>query len=222
MHAVITGDIVDSTALSPTERRKTLEVLRQVFDKIEGKAKKNVFRIYRGDSFQGVIHKPEQSLLIALKIKTALLRTSMNHKKQKLDARLAIGIGSTGVINKKVELSDGEAFRYSGQLLNPKTKDDYKRLKEYRLLFKSPWEEVNKEIEVLFSALDGLLSKWTAEQAEVIYELLNNKSQTQIARQLKKSQGSISERVQNANWLAINNILQRFEEVIASKTNLKP
>lgn len=220
MHAVITGDIIHSTALGAVERKIMLDVLKQVFTRVEGKTKKNIFRVYRGDSFQGIIQKPDQALLCALKIKTALLRTSLpEEKKQKLDARIAIGIGKTELANKKMELSDGEAFRNSGQLLNPKTKEDYKRLREYKLLFKSPWEEVNREMEVLFSALDGLLSKWTIEQAEVIYELLNNKNQTQVARQLKKSQGAISERVQNANWLAISNILKRFEEVI--QFNLK-
>ncbi len=220
MHAVITGDIIHSTALGAAERKIMLDTLKQVFTRLEGKTKKNIFRIYRGDSFQGIIQKPDQALLCALKIKTALLRTSLpEEKKQKLDARIAIGIGKTELANKKMELSDGEAFRNSGQLLNPKTKDDYKRLREYKLLFKSPWEETNREMEVLFSALDGLLGKWTIEQAEVIYELLNNKSQTQVARQLKKSQGAISERVQNANWLAIGNILERFEEVI--QFNLK-
>ncbi len=214
IQAIITGDIIDSTQLEETERKKMLSILKKVFNEIEDKAKRFDFKIYRGDSFQGNCPNPEAALLISLKIKTALLKANLNDTAKMLDARLAIGIGKAGKVSKNIGTADGEAFRNSGQLLNPKTKEDYKKLKDYKLLFKSPWEDVNEEMEVLLSALDGLISKWTTEQAEVVYELLNNRTQTQIATTLGKSQSSISERVQNANWLAVSNILQRYETVI--------
>lgn len=217
IHAVITGDIINSTHLTELERKKMLRVLKKTFDSIESKTKKSDFKIYRGDSYQGICEKPEEALLLALKIRAALLRTELDDKRKKLDARMAIGIGLAGKMNKTIGQSDDEAFRNSGQLLNPKTKEDYKRLKEYTLLFKSPWEEVNVEMEVLLSALDGLINKWTSEQAEVVYELLGNKTQTAVAIQLKKSKGAISERVQNANWLAVKNILNRYETLIKNK-----
>ncbi len=214
VHAIITGDIIDSTQFNEAERKKVLSILKKVFVEVQDKAKKIDFKIYRGDSFQGNCPKPGQALLISLKIKTALLKSNVSGTGKMPDARLAIGIGKAGKVGKNIGTSDGEAFRNSGQLLNPKTKEEYKKLKDYKLLFKSPWKEVNEEMEVLLSALDGLISKWTIEQAEVVYELLNNKTQTQIATALHKSQSSISERVQNANWLAISNILQRYETVI--------
>ncbi|HEX8546998.1 MAG TPA: SatD family protein [Cytophagaceae bacterium] len=217
LHAVITGDIIDSSKLNDQERRKMLDTLEKVFKKIEGKTRKFDFKIYRGDSYQGICEKPELALLTVLKIKAALLSTELDNKRQKLDARMAIGIGTAEKRAETLGQSDGEAFRNSGQLLNPKTREEFKQLKEYSLLFRSPWEEVNQEMDVLFSALDGLISKWTIEQAEVVYELLNNKTQTLIATQLKKSVGAISERVQNSNWLAIRNILTRYENVIKNK-----
>ncbi len=215
VHAIVTGDIIDSTQLSEAERKKMLAILKKVFTELEEETTNHEFKIYRGDSFQGMCHAPEEALLVCLKIRTALLRFSFTDTNKVLDARLAIGIGkAAGKIGKNIGLSDGEAFRNSGQLLNPKTKEEFKKLKDYKLLFKSPWEEVNAEMEVLLSALDGLISKWTTEQAEVIYELLNRKTQTQIAAELGKSQSSISERVQNANWLAISNILTRYETIV--------
>jgi len=213
VHAIITGDIIDSTHLSEAERKKMLAVLKKVFAELE-EAGYHDFKVYRGDSFQGVCNVPEDALWVSLKIRTALLRSSFTDTNKVLDARLAIGLGKAGKVGKNIGLSDGEAFRNSGQLLNPKTKEEFKKLKDYKLLFKSPWEEVNAEMEVLLSALDGLISKWTTEQAEVIYELLNRKTQTQIATELGKSQSSISERVQNANWLAISNILLRYETIV--------
>jgi hypothetical protein len=213
VQAIITGDIIDSTRLNEAERKKMLAALKKVFQEIEDKKQKADFKIFRGDSFQGNCPEPENALWISLKIKTALLKVSILTN-QALDARIAIGIGKTGKLIKNIGTADGEAFRNSGQLLNPKTKEEYKKLKDYKLLFKSPWNEVNEEMEVLLSALDGLLSKWTTEQAEVIHELLKNKTQTQIAAELNKSQSSISERIQNANWLAVNNILARYQTVI--------
>ncbi|MES2133528.1 MAG: SatD family protein [Bacteroidota bacterium] len=218
IHAIITGDIIDSTHLNEAERKKMLAILKKVFADLEEDSNNHDFKIYRGDSFQGVCNAPEEALLVSLKIKTALLRTGFTESNKALDARLAIGIGTAGKVSKNIGLSDGEAFRNSGQLLNPKTKEEFKKLKDYKLLFKSPWEDVNAEVEVLLSAMDALMGKWTIEQAEVIYELLNRKTQTQIAAELSKSQSSISERVQNANWLAISNILARYETIVKQHT----
>lgn len=218
IHAIITGDIIDSTHLNEAERKKMLAVLKKVFADLEEDDSHHNFKIYRGDSFQGVCKVPEEALLASLKIRAALLKSDFAESTKTLDARLAIGIGEAGKMSKNIGLSDGEAFRNSGQLLNPKTKEEFKKLKDYKLLFKSPWEEVNAEMEVLLSAMDALMSKWTTEQAEVIYELLNRKTQTQIAIELSKSQSSISERVQNANWLAISNILARYQTLIKQHT----
>jgi hypothetical protein len=213
VQAIITGDIIDSTRLNEAERKKMLAALKKVFHEIEDKEQKVDFKIYRGDSFQGNCPDPEEALWISLKIKTALLKVNLSSN-QTLDARIAIGIGKTGKLIKNIGTADGEAFRNSGQLLNPKTKEEYKKLKDYTFLFKSPWDEVNEEMDVLLSALDALISKWTTEQAEVIYELLKHKTQTQIAAELNKSQSSISERIQNANWLVVSNILARYQTVI--------
>lgn len=212
IQAIITGDIIDSTRLTEAERKKMLAALKKVFQEIEDKKQKVDFKIFRGDSFQGNCPEPEDALWISLKIKTALLKVSLSGGQ--LDARIAVGIGKAGKPTKNIGTADGEAFRNSGQLLNPKTKEEYKKLKDYKFLFKSPWNEVNEEMEVLLSALDALISKWTTEQAEVVYELLKHKTQTQIATELNKSQSSISERLQNANWLAVNNILARYQTVI--------
>lgn len=218
IHAIITGDVIDSTHLNEAERKKMLAVLKKVFADLEEDHNHHNFKIYRGDSFQGVCHVPEEALETSLKIRAALLKSDFAESTKTLDARLAIGIGEAGKMSKNIGLSDGEAFRNSGQLLNPKTKEEFKKLKDYKLLFKSPWEDLNAEMEVLLSAMDALISKWTTEQAEVIYELLNRKTQTQIAIELSKSQSSISERVQNANWLAISNILARYKTVVKQHT----
>ena len=125
---VITGDIIESTKLSDDENNTLIQGLKYIIDELE-QNKTIRGEIFRGDSLQCLVHKPSQTLKIALLIKTYVKGIDSINKKQKneldklinkpiFDIRLAIGIGEINSEKEKLSISQGEAFNLSGRLLD--------------------------------------------------------------------------------------------------------
>ena len=190
--AVITGDIIGSTAIRRSKQKDKFpllikECLNEV-RKTEKKTIKQPFEIFRGDSFQGVVTDVKRSVVIALKIKAGLIMRSGEIKRGVLDARISIGIGRINYQAKAIKESDGVAFHLSGKQL------DEMKVKNDRLSITSDNNKINQHLELL-SVLLGLITKrWTAQQAEVMYYLLNDKTQSAIAELLDVKQPSVFQR----------------------------
>ena len=71
---------------------------------------------------------------------------------------------------------------------------------------------VNIGLELLGNYIDTLFNRITARQAATIFELLSGYTQKEAARRLKKSQATVNQHLQAANWPTIKNILDKFEQ----------
>lgn len=207
--AVITGDIVRSGALGPEARQRLPEKLKSIFaglsDIREGSQR---FSIFRGDSFQGMLQDPSDALNTALWIRTSLLSTHKNLGCY--DCRMAIGIGKVSFLASSALESDGEAFRHSGPALDTMDKDE-------RLKIVSPWEQINKELQVSCKLLDVIQTRWTGSQAGIIAETLAGKTQRAIANSLNISQPAVSASLKASGWNATQVLIERFETLIKNK-----
>lgn len=208
---VITGDVIAS---SKTGRDELLKNLKEILEKINTfqPQLKLPFELYRGDSFQGIVIQPEETLRYSLLIRTHL------KKKETLggrDARIAIGIGKVDFIEDSISESDGEAFRNSGPVL------DTLKEENIGLKVRTPWEQINKEFDVSLVLADAIIKRWTVAQVEVIHESLLAKKQTEIAEKLGISQSAVNQRLKAANWEAIHKLITRFTTIIkeANKKN---
>ena len=202
--SVLTGDVISS---SKANRDLLLRDLKVAFDKIaswESDKKQRGFELYRGDSFQGIVFKPENALKYAIMIRAHLRKLD---KTVERDARIAIGIGSIDYLADSIAESDGEAFRNSGPVLDTMKNG-------VRVRVKTPWEEVNEEMEVTLVLADALINRWSASQAEVVAESLEESKQTEIALKLGISQSAVNQRLKSANWEAIEKVIERFATII--------
>lgn len=102
IYAVITGDLVGSSRFKiDKQREEVLSNLKDSFKKIESPdIIASPFAIFRGDSFQGIISHPEEALKLAIILRANLL-SKFKGKKVRLDARIAIGLGSQLIIYPK-------------------------------------------------------------------------------------------------------------------------
>lgn len=214
IYAVITGDIVKSSDLNRTERATLLKVLKEIFEKINGLSDEKEggmpFEIYRGDSFQGVLSDPVQALKVCLLFKVSLRASTETTLKKAWDARIALGLGSISFISEKGAEGDGEAFRRSGPEL-----DDMKG--DNRLKIRTPWKEVDQELDVLCSFADVVISRWTTQQAEVILGQMEGLTQQQIASRYNISQVAVHHRLKNSGWTAMSKFLDRYEIIIKKR-----
>jgi hypothetical protein len=166
LKAVITGDIIQSTKLTPEQRQSLLENIERNL-KILDEVYKMKSEIYRGDSFQCLLNT-ENALIVALIIKTyirglnpsvlydlqsrkePLKKNSIFYTNYIFDARIAIGIGETEETNKKLASSNGQAFLISGHLL-----DEIKNTKQTLIIGSS--DEYNDELETESILLDAII-----------------------------------------------------------------
>lgn len=213
IYAVLTGDLIGSSKFKIKEREEVLSILKDSFMKVAIKARGSKliarpFRIYRGDSFQGVLSMPDEALTSALIIRADLLSKS-KEKKSRLDARIAIGLGTIDYLPKdQVGEGDGEAFRNSGMELDRMKKG------EQNLIVKTPWHEINEELRTECALLDALIQRWTREQAEAILYQIKGSTQEEIAKILNISQPAVFQRLKTGGYWAIQTVLKRFKTIV--------
>lgn len=202
--AVITGDIIQSSLLKASRRKRLQQILESVFVAVKEKDGSFQAEQYRGDSFQAVfIQKPELALYSSLLLLVWL-------RKEDFKVRLAIGTGDITFTSKNIVTSDGTAFQHSGPYL-----DELKK-KNGLISIVSPHSAVNQEWAIHSQVLSYLMERCSAPQAEAILEQLNGLTQAQTAEKLKIRQPAVNQRLQAAGWHVITMIISRFELQISS------
>ncbi len=221
IYAVLTGDLIGSSRFRIQQREEVLSNLKDSFKKISPDIISSPFMVFRGDSFQGVLARPEEALKATLIIRDSLL-SRFKGKRTRLDARIAIGIGTIDYLpGDQVGEGDGEAFRNSGPELDKMKKG------EQNIIVSSPWAEINEELRTECALLDALIQRWTKEQAEaILFQIqepeLQRSKQTQegIAKILKISQSALSQRLKTGGSWAVQVFLERFKIIIQDKVRI--
>lgn len=207
-HAVITGDLVDSSSKSaPGEPARVLKQLRSIFSAVTKEIRGlEEFQIFRGDSFQTALHAPAEAVTAALILRCqCLLRIQ-------LDLRIAIGIGPVEHHPKtSVGEGSGPAFTYSGRGLD-------EMAEPRRMVLRTPDKFLNAEMIAFTALLDAVVRSWSTRSLAVAAERLAGKTQEEIAAKLKISQSAVSQRLAVAQWWAVEAALERWRQASASLT----
>jgi len=207
IYAVLTGDLVGYSRYKTKDRKEVLLHLKDSFKKLPLDSTASKFWVFRGDSFQGILSRPEEALKAALIIRSSLV-SRYKGKRSRLDARIAIGIGTIDYLPHRVGEGDGEAFRNSGMELDGMKKS------EKNLIVKTPWKERNDELSTECALLDAVIERWTKEQAEAIMYQIMGLTQEEMARILRISQPAVFHRLRTCGSRAVQEFLKRYQDVI--------
>lgn len=213
IYAVLTGDLVGSSRFRKEKQRdEILSIIKDSFIKIDSPdIIASPFAIYRGDSFQGVISKPEEALKAAIIIRANLLSKFIENN-VRLDAKIAVGIGRIDYLPKnKVGEGDGEAYRNSGMELDKMKKG------ERSLIVKTPWPEIDEELRTECTLLNALIQRWTKEQAEAIMYQIRGSTQEEIAKYLNITQSAVFQRLKTGGAWAVQAFIKRYNSIIQYK-----
>mgnify|MGYP001004445885 CR=1 FL=1 len=216
IYGIITGDIVGSTKLSKEDRDNLIENLNQIIAEIassEETDKAIEFGIYRGDSFQVKVTDAKSTLRVAMLIRLGLmcsqerLQISTLKKSSIWDARLSIGIGTIDYLRETINISDGEAFRYSGRAFELLKRTD-------RLIIRTSNKDLNDEFDTECFMADTILRRLSDNQARITYKyLLREETQKSIAEKLKVTPQAVNKSLQyGGNALRV--FIKRFEVLI--------
>ncbi len=236
IYAVLTGDLIGSSRFRIEEREEILSILKDSFKIISPDIIESPFGIFRGDSFQGVLSRPDEALKAALIIRSSL-RSKFKERRPRLDARIAIGIGTIDYLPRdQAGEGDGEAFRNSGPELDKMKKG------EQNSIIRTPWTDINEELRTECALFDALIQRLTKEQAEAtLYHICKIKiclgeipndfyfqdfiqgetqegiTQEVIAKILNISQPALSQRLKTGGFWAVQVFLERFKVIIQNK-----
>jgi len=189
-------------------------------------------KTFRGDSFQGVIGVPSKAVEVTVyarlfflavfrsckrkagnrlegaqeRTNSELAKIKIAEKLLRLDVRLSIAVGFADLLEPDEE-SWGAPFVNSGSAL-----DKIKQWERTTLIIPSP--EGNSELQVACSFLDALASRWTDEQLRVLVAMFQHKNQKAVAKELGKTQGTVSVTLAKFGYRAIEALSKRFAELI--------
>lgn len=207
---VITGDIIESSAIQIKYRDFLLKSIREIADELSVIEPLRI-EMFRGDSFQAVIDSPENAMKIAVLLRAGLKGHTPKECKKPWDARLSIGVGTISYHADNTVLSDGEAFQYSGRTLD--------EMGKRRLVVKTRWADVNEELQVSGAFADEVISSWSVPQSQAAYQaLLYNTSQKEIAHKFQKSAQNISKLLGAAKVNLVQMYIDRYHKLISNLT----
>ena len=159
--AVLSGDIIGSTALSVEELESIRALVRSTvadFRSVRPGVITSDAEFFRGDSWQVCLADPGHALRLALYVR-AKLRGDI-----KSDTRIAIGIGSAErIVPDQVSLSIGEAFVLSGRALDAMTG-------HFELGGALPRKAgpMNHWFPVILHLCSTFVRSWTQRQAQIV------------------------------------------------------
>lgn len=198
---VITGDIENFTQID-TKDRELLIGDAKLF--LESLVQKQAYaEVFRGDSYQLFFTSKKKCLEALLKIKCWFL----TYRDFELQVRNALGVGEVAFISENILQSDGEAFHLSGRTFDELPKGDF-------LSIKTGKENLNQQLRIITLLVNILLSKWTVQQAQVVFKALEDKNQTEIAKELAISQGAVNNRLKLSNWKEIREAFNYIQNTL--------
>jgi hypothetical protein len=200
---VITGDISGFTKVDSRNREILVNSTRELMTSWAGTKDA---RIFRGDSFQMLFHDASEGLKRCIQLRCWFKKNRILADVI-LDARMAIGVGEIAYHGESVLDSDGEAFHLSGRGFDAMENDEF-----FKVITANP--ELNKQLAVICNLLDLIISGWTRNQAEVIYLILEEKTQQQMADELSIVQSAINNRLKLAHWKQIEKTIHYISGLI--------
>lgn len=207
LYSVITGDIVKSSKLSIEQHKKLVRVMRNCskeVQKVFPDALKYEAELFRGDSWQLLIKKPEEALNIAVFYRAYLKANMMINK---IDARMAISVGTVDFVESSFGV--GDAYKISGKALDKKGKRKIK--------FVSDVIAEADFIDLITYNVDFISSKWTGKQSKIILLALQNMDQSAIAVKLKISQQAVSKQLDSTGWNIVSSNIIYFKNILTVK-----
>ena len=217
-YAVLTGDIVKSSRLRPSQLESVRASLIKTAETARGWQRGLVTgkpEFFRGDAWQLLLADAAMAMRVGVFLRASLLAKGL------ADTRIAIGLGEVAkVSSSRISLSTGQAFSLSGQALD--------RMTQYsNITIEIPRSAgpLSNWLPVVGHLCDSLISQWTSRQAEIVCAALDPREpdHEEVARVLKPtiSKQAVAKALSGANWYAVREAMHLFEST-SWETVLRP
>ncbi|MFD0991290.1 transcriptional regulator [Mariniflexile jejuense] len=201
MTSVITGDIINSR--KQKEPEIWIRTLKNALSNLSSETK--YWELYRGDSFQIEITDSSYSFIAAIYIKACIKMI------KGLDVRLAIGIGNKTYDGKNVTESNGDAFVFSGEVLETLKKE------KQNLKIKTKHKNTDNELNLYFKLALITMDNWSVNSAEIVKLSIENPNalQSELGKLVGINQNAISNRQKRAHLEEILELDRMYKHKIS-------
>ena len=225
--ATISADIVSSTELTPCALSQLQKEIKTFVKQLENEYKGTWGRLSKGDSVEIYIDRPQDSLRIALLLKTLIKKFKVDTECAAKDAdrkrlemfktygvRIAIAVGEMRIANTRTNMLDGEAIYASGRAIERQnTSNKSKIVIKNTLFFESSDTNLSQQINAYLGFLDVLFKRATERQCEVVYYRFLGKTEKEISEQLSVGQSVVNQHSSTFGWNAVEQLLKYYEQM---------
>jgi hypothetical protein len=200
-NAVLLGDLVGSTRLSPARLNQVMAALASAAEALGPVAGDTHFTRFRGDGWQLVTFRAETALRAALYLSARLKAEA------KAETRIAIGLGTVDRLDgPDLGTASGTAFLRSGQALDTMPRGR-------RMLLAGAPAAAGIWIDALLTLLEQQIAGWSAPQAEAVALALEPgwSVQEDLADRLGITRQAMNARLKGAGFAAVEAALDAFE-----------
>lgn len=225
-NAILSADIVASTAMQGVQLAYLQKVIKRFLEDMADRAnEKNDLlfwgRLVKGDTIECYIKNPEEALRYALLLKMLILKTDFAAEGDKAHlfstygVRVSIGVGEMRIVNRKLNVLDGEAIYLAGRRLeHQQTSGKERTVIKNTLFFSYADEKIEQDMTMMLAFIDVLMKRLSLRQSEVLYYKLLNYQDKEIAEMLHISQSAINQHCNAAGWNAIREALNYYENYL--------
>lgn len=210
-YATISADIVSSTSLSRSALIDLTGKIKSFLELITERYPGFWGRLVKGDSIECVMTNPNNALRIAVMLK-ALVKSyqpsdgSVFPKFKGVGLRMAIGIGEMRIVDRNLDIMDGEAIYLSGRALM-----EMREKNSLQLVMKN--DVSNGALQVIMTLLNLPLHKATKRQCETLFFRLQSNMDEEVADKMNISRQGVNQNLKNSGWDAIKSAIDYFEKL---------
>ncbi|WP_321473101.1 hypothetical protein [uncultured Paludibaculum sp.] len=207
--AVLTGDIIRSSRLSPAQLasvRSSLTAAVAAVKRWKRGLVSGKLEFYRGDGWQLLLTDPALAMRAAVFLRASLLAQGL------ADTRVSIGVGEVrNTRSRRTSLSTGQAFVLSGHGLDEMAQHS-------RMTFEIPESAgpLSAWPRVVSHLCDALMGRWTRRQAELICAAVvpEEPGAETVAQSLHPpiSKQAVAKALKSANWYVLREAIHHFEQ----------
>jgi hypothetical protein len=206
MHAVITGDLIDSTRRTPGQVDEAMALIEACVARLSDDAR---FHRYRGDGWQAYVGAAGQGLSALVLIAAHLRATDA------LSSRMALGLGDAhGLDQGSLGMAGGTAFIHSGRALDGIGDGKWLAI---------AGQGIDPLHTSLMSYVDAQVRGWSQEQAEAVALSLDLDGafyQQVLATRLGISRQAFAARLNAGGFRLVDEAIQAFGRHFSQEVHL--
>ena len=214
MYASISADIVSSTSHSERSMIALNERIREGLYIIEQNYSGFWGRIVRGDTIECILDHPEDAFEVAIILKSWIKSFSPigygdYSRFRKYGIRLAIGVGEMNIINRRLDLMDGEAIYRSGRTL-----DKLVGRSKYSMVISMENKDVEEPLNIILSLINNLLNNATSRRCLTLCERLLSSSSIETADKMNITTSGVNQSLNEIGWSSIEQAISYYRKTI--------